>query len=72
VDATQTIELTPEDLRDGAEPMLLKFVKFQRVSSITIFVEENDGGEVSALGGLQLYGKGVATTNMAEFKAQKG
>lgn len=72
MDATQTIELTPEDLREGAEPMLLKFVKFQRVSSITIFVEENDGGEVSALGGLQLYGKSVATTNMADFKAQKG
>lgn len=72
VDATQIIELTPEDLREGAEPMLLKFVKFQRVSSITIFIEENDGGEVSALGGLRLYGKPVATTNMADFKAQKG
>eukprot|EP00980_Cylindrotheca_fusiformis_P031630 scaffold26716_cov137-Cylindrotheca_fusiformis.AAC.5 len=71
VDPTQTIELTPEDLREGGEPIQLKFVKFQRVSSITIFIEDNEGGEVSALGGLKLYGRPVATTNMAEFKAQK-
>ena len=68
VDATQTIELTPEDLREGGEALLLKFVKFQRVSSITIFIEDNDGGEVSALGSLTIYGRPVATTNMAEFK----
>jgi hypothetical protein len=72
VDADQTIELTPEDLRMGAEPILLKLLKFPRVSSITIFIEENDGGEVSALGGLKIYGKPIATTNMADFKPQKG
>ena len=73
VDETQTIELSADDLREGAEtPILTKFLKFQRVSSITLFVEENDGGNVSALGGLKLYGKPVATTNMAEFKANKG
>ena len=72
VDETQTFELTPEQLREGADPISTKFVKFQRVSSITLFIEENDGGEVSALGGLKLFGKPVATTNMADFKANKG
>ena len=70
VDATQEIELTPDDLREGSDAIPLKFLKFQRVSSITIFIEENDGGEVSALGGLTLIGKPIATTNMADFKKQ--
>lgn len=70
VDETQALELTAEDLREGADAIVLKYVKFQRVSSLTIFVEENDGGDVSALGGLKLYGKTVATTNMCDFKKQ--
>jgi hypothetical protein len=70
VDETQTMELTPEDLREGSEALLLKFIKFQRVSTLTIFIEDNDGGDTTALGGLKIYGKPLATTNMAEFKAQ--
>ena len=70
VDETQALELTAEDLREGADPILLKFVKFQRVSSLTIFIEDNNGGDVSALGGLKLFGKTVATTNMCDFKKQ--
>mmetsp|Transcript_34647 Transcript_34647/g.84015 ORF Transcript_34647/g.84015 Transcript_34647/m.84015 type:complete len:190 (-) Transcript_34647:2513-3082(-) len=72
VDETQALELTAEDLREGGDPILLKFVKFQRVSSLTIFIEDNDGGDVSALGALNLFGKTVATTNMCDFKKQKG
>ena len=72
VEPTQSFDLTEEDLKLGADPVLTKFVKFQRVSSITLFIEDNDGGDVSALGGLKLIGKPVATTNMSEFKAQKG
>jgi len=70
VDETQALELTAEDLREGADPLVLKFVKFQRVSSVTIFIEDNDGGDISALGGLKLFGKTVATTNMSDFKKQ--
>ncbi|KAL3937985.1 MAG: hypothetical protein SGBAC_007006 [Bacillariaceae sp.] len=72
VDETQALELTVEDLREGADPILLKFVKFQRVSSLTFFIEDNQGGEVSALGGLKLFGKTVATTNMCDFQKNKG
>lgn len=72
VDPTQIIELTADDLREGSEPIALKFVKFQRVGSITFFIEENNGGEVSALGGLKIFGKGTETMNMNEFKKQPG
>jgi hypothetical protein len=68
VDPTQTFELTAEDLRESADPIATKFVKFQRVKSLTIFVADNNGGEVSALGMLRLTGRTVATTNMSEFK----
>jgi len=67
---TQTFELTEDDLKESAEPLLLKYVKFQRVKSITIFVEDNAGGEISALGMLQILGTKVAGTNMNDFKKQ--
>lgn len=70
VDPTQEFELEAEDLRESSDPCLLKFVKFQRCRSITIFVEDNAGGDVSALGGLKLFGNTVSTTNMADFKKQ--
>lgn len=70
VEPTQILELTEADLKENADPILLKFVKFQRVKSITLFIEDNAGGDVSALGGLKLMGRTVATTNMKDFKKQ--
>ena len=70
VDPTQTLELTSADLKEEADPIMLKFLKFQRVRSITLFIEDNAGGDVSALGGLKFFGRPVATTNMADFKKQ--
>ena len=40
VDPTQTLHLTAEDLKEGAPPINLKYVKFQRVKSLTLFVGE--------------------------------
>ena len=68
VDPTQEFELTDDDLKEDAEPLALKFVKFQRVKSITVFIEDNAGGETTALGMLQFYGQPIATTNMSELK----
>jgi PITH domain len=68
VDPTQTLHLTTEDLKESAEPILLKYVKYQRVKSITLFVEDNQGGDVTALGGIKIYGRPVESTNMADFK----
>jgi hypothetical protein len=68
VDPTQEFELTSEDLRESSDPLMTKFVRFQRVKTLTIFIEENQGGEVTALGGIQLLGRPIATTNMSNFK----
>ena len=54
---------------DGVEK-LVRFVKFQRVNSLSVFVEENFGGDESALGGLKVYGVPVLGTNMGDFKRQ--
>jgi hypothetical protein len=72
VDPTTELELSVDDLRESADPILLKFVNYQRIKSLTIFIEDNAGGDVSALGGLKIFGKPVATTNMADFKKQEG
>ena len=68
IDPTQVITLTDEDLKESADPIMLKYVKFQRVKTLTIFIEDNNGGDVSALGAMKLMGRTVATTNMSEFK----
>lgn len=70
VEPTQTLELTAADLKEDADPIQLKFVKFQRVRSLTLFIEDNAGGDVSSLGGLKLMGRPVASTNMKDFKKQ--
>ena len=67
VDPTQTLHLTAEDLKADAPPINLKYVLFQRVKSLTIFIEDNQGAEYTALGGLQLFGRGLDTTNMNDF-----
>jgi hypothetical protein len=67
VDPTQTLHLTAEDMK---KPIPLKFVKFQRVKSLTLFIEDNQGGDITALGGIRLMGRIVGTTNMADFKKQ--
>jgi len=66
VDPTQTLHLTSEDIKKG--PIQLKYVKYQRVKSLTLFIEDNQGGEITALGGIKLTGRPVVSTNMAEFK----
>lgn len=70
VDPTQTLHLTTEDLKESSEPINLKYVKFQRVKSLTVFIEDNQGGEITALGGIKLFGQPLATVNMADFKKQ--
>lgn len=70
VDPTQSITLTSDDLSELSDAIDLQFVKFQRVKSLTFFVEDNAGGDVSAIGGLKIMGRTVATTNMNDFKKQ--
>lgn len=67
VEPTQTIELKEEDLLPEND-VELRFVKFQRVKNITIFVEENNGGEITSISSLKLFGERLAGTNMNELK----
>jgi PITH domain len=71
VDPTQTLHLTAEDLKESADPTPLKYVKFQRVRNLTIFIEDNAGGDITALGALKFIGRPCENTNMADFKANK-
>lgn len=65
VDPVQVLDLTSEDMKRSIP---LKYVKYQRVKSLTLFIEDNQGGDVTALGGLKLFGFPVDNTNMADFK----
>lgn len=69
VPPTQSFELSAEDLRESSDPLPLRMVKFTRVKSITIYIEDNAGGSVSALGALKFFGRTVFTTNMNDFKS---
>ena len=63
-------ELEPAQLGERLE---LKFVKFQGVETLAIFIPSNQADEEStALSSIRLWGTGVATTNMSEFKRVAG
>jgi len=68
---TETIVLKAADVTDGRE-QLIKFVKFQNVHSITVFIESNQGkSELTTLSKLSFIGAPIAGMNMADLKACK-
>ncbi|CAA6658516.1 unnamed protein product [Spirodela intermedia] len=59
--------LSEENLK--GKPIVLKYVKFQNVRSLTIFVEDNQGSaETSKVQKIILYGTTVETTNVKDLK----
>jgi len=44
---TQVIEISPSDWKDGTVSLNTKFVKFQTVSTLTVFITEAEGGAES-------------------------
>jgi hypothetical protein len=63
--------LQPGDL-DG-NPVLLRFVKFQTVSNLMIFIKDNQTGtETTRIDHLTIYGSPLSTTNMSDFKRIAG
>jgi hypothetical protein len=68
---TQSLELAEEDLCMERHN-LLKFTSFQRVDHLTVFIEDNDGGDVSALSKISFTGEPTELMNIAEWKATKG
>ncbi|XP_045785983.1 thioredoxin-like protein 1 [Maniola jurtina] len=70
--SVQDLEFSPSDLEAG-NPVPLKFVKFQSVQNIQLFIKDNQsGGDVTQIDQLVLYGSPISTTNMGEFKRVAG
>jgi len=65
LDAAQTLELTASDLLPD-RPTKLKFTKFQQVSSLTLFVEDNGGSEYSVISSLRFYGQPTTKCDMSK------
>lgn len=72
MEATQTLDLSKDDIQDGSL-IPLKYVKFQNVSNVTLFIEDNQsGGEITQVDYLGFIGSPVSATNMNEFKRVAG
>lgn len=72
MEGIQKIELTPEDIK-GEKVIPLRFVKFQNVSNVVIFVANNQGDEeTTVLKYLKLIGVPLDATNMSDFKRVAG
>ncbi|XP_034841179.1 thioredoxin-like protein 1 [Maniola hyperantus] len=70
--SVQDLEFSPNDLENG-NPVPVKFVKFQSVQNIQLFIKDNQSGcDVTQIDQLVLYGSPISTTNMGEFKRVAG
>ncbi|XP_071480233.1 thioredoxin-like protein 1 [Diadema antillarum] len=68
---TQELTITEEEL--AGEIIPLRFVKFQNVSNVTVFVKNNQGDEeTTRIDYLGFIGARTNTTNMGEFKRVAG
>lgn len=68
----QQLDLTPEDFKEGAV-VQLKFVKFQNVQNITVFIKDNQGTtETTQINYIGFLGSPVSITNMSDFKRVAG
>jgi len=66
--ASQVLKLTPANLSLGAS-IPLKFLKFQNVHSLTVFISSNQtDSEITCLNELELFGFPIAGTNMNELR----
>lgn len=70
--STQDLSLTAAHLAAG-ELVPLKFVKFQNVQNLHLFIKDNQAGEeVTVLEHLSIIGTPIDTTNMKDFKRVAG
>jgi len=67
-ESIQDVDLSTDQLK-GEKDVTLKFVKFQDVQNIQLFVKDNQNDEeVTEIEYLEIFGSPVATTNMKELK----
>ncbi|XP_037573298.1 thioredoxin-like protein 1 [Dermacentor silvarum] len=72
MEAVQTLELTGKDVEEGTV-MPLRFVKFQNVQNLQIFIKDNQTGtETTRINYLVIYGSPINATNMGDFKRVAG
>ncbi|XP_048707705.2 thioredoxin-like protein 1 isoform X1 [Caretta caretta] len=65
---TQALELTPDDIKEDGI-VQLRYVKFQNVNSVTLFVQSNHGDEeTTRITYFTFIGTPVQATNMNDFK----
>ncbi|EOY11104.1 PITH domain-containing protein [Theobroma cacao] len=65
--SSDTAVLSPDNLK--GKPTVLKYVKFQNVRSLTIFIEDNQSGsEITKVQKIALHGSTVETTDMKGLK----
>lgn len=71
-ESVQDIEFTKDQIVNGT-PVQLKYVKFQNVQSILIFVVNNqENTETTVIQELKLIGSPITTTDMSSFKRVVG
>jgi hypothetical protein len=70
--ASQEFTLT-KDQASGKELVMLRFVKFQKINAISIFVVDNqEGGDVTRLDRLDIYGRPeIATAAMTGLRQEE-
>jgi len=64
---TQTITLTPPGTESTITTVSLQAARWQRVDSITLFIENNHGAPVTKLHALRVFGSTVHSTNVNEI-----
>lgn len=64
---TQEFQLTAADLVVDSMTKLYA-VKFQRVNTITVFIEDNNGADFTQISSLKFFGTTTTGTDMAAFK----
>lgn len=67
---TQVVELSPEDWNaEGTANVNLRFVKFQRTSSVIVYVQQGDGdAETVRLDRVKLIGEAGAKREMGKLQ----
>jgi len=72
MEGVQKIDLTPDDIT-GEKVIPLRFVKFQNVTNLVIFVANNQGDEETTIVNyFKFIGIPLSATNMSEFKRVAG
>ncbi|KDN51694.1 hypothetical protein RSAG8_00241, partial [Rhizoctonia solani AG-8 WAC10335] len=70
-DMAQVIELSPDDIANSRR-IPLRYVRFQSVGSLHIFVASNQGNEdETRINAIDVFGQPVETTKMANFRANE-